>query len=189
MTQTRRDFVSSALIGAVGWTSLRARPADRHPSAAGEPRTASPLRLRPQELRTLEALGEMLLPGSAREGLAQYIDHQLSVPPAQSMLMIKYLGVSAPFAEFYRTGLACVETAARGRFGKEFGRLGADDARLLVTQMVAGSVAGWSGPPAPLFCFVLRTDAVDVVYGTQSGFERIGVPYMPHIAPPDRWGA
>jgi len=35
---------------------------------------------------------------------------------------------------------------------------------------------------------VVRNDAVDVVYGTQSGFEQLGVPYMAHIAPPSRWG-
>jgi len=32
---------------------------------------------------------------------------------------------------------------------------------------------------------MVRSDAVDVVYGTVEGFERLGVPYMPHILPPD----
>ena len=36
--------------------------------------------------------------------------------------------------------------------------------------------------------FVLRNDAVDVFYGTQDGFEALGIPYMAHIEPPSRWG-
>jgi hypothetical protein len=39
-----------------------------------------------------------------------------------------------------------------------------------------------------LFWFVLRSDAVDVVYGTKEGVERLGLPYMAHIEPPSRWG-
>ena len=34
---------------------------------------------------------------------------------------------------------------------------------------------------------VLRADAVDVVYSTVEGYEMLGVPYMPHIAPERRW--
>jgi len=46
---------------------------------------------------------------------------------------------------------------------------------------------GWSGPPSPFFYFVSRADAVDVFYGTVEGFARLGIPYMPHIAPLKRW--
>jgi hypothetical protein len=35
--------------------------------------------------------------------------------------------------------------------------------------------------------FLLRTDAVDVVYGTMEGYAQLGVPYMPHIAPARSW--
>ena len=45
----------------------------------------------------------------------------------------------------------------------------------------------WQGPPGPLVYTVLRSDAVDVVYGTVEGYEALGVPYMPHILP-DRRG-
>ena len=30
-------------------------------------------------------------------------------------------------------------------------------------------------------------EKVDVVYGTMEGYESLGVPYMPHIAPDKRW--
>jgi len=45
----------------------------------------------------------------------------------------------------------------------------------------------WQGPPAGQVYFVLRSDAVDVVYGTMEGYESLGVPYLPHIAPDRRW--
>jgi hypothetical protein len=140
------------------------------------------------DVSTVDALGETLLPGSAAAGLAQYLDHQLSGDPAHSMLMIKYLGVPGPFDVFYRGGLRATETAARALFGKAVADLNPQQAGALVTQMSAGHVDGWQGPPSALFYFVLRNDAVDVMYGTQRGFELLGVPYMPHIAPPNRWG-
>jgi hypothetical protein len=62
--------------------------------------------LSPAEAQVLDALGEILLPGSAEAGIANYVDLQLSGPPHDSMLILKYLGVAPPFTEFYRTGLA-----------------------------------------------------------------------------------
>jgi hypothetical protein len=136
----------------------------------------------------LDALGETLLPGSAAAGLAHYIDHQLSGDPADSMLMIKYLGVPAPFADFYRVGLHAADALARAVHGKAFSEISKEHAVGLVTKMAGGQIEGWQGPPVGLFYFVLRSDAVDVVYGTKAGFEQLGVPYMAHIEPPSRWG-
>jgi len=136
----------------------------------------------------LDALGEILLPGSAAAGLSHYIDHQLSGDAADSMLMIKYLGVQAPFTVFYKSGLQATDTLARTVYGKAFPGLSNEQASALVTKMSGGQVEGWQGPPAGLFYFVLRNDAVDVVYGTTAGFEQLGVPYMAHIEPPSRWG-
>ncbi len=140
------------------------------------------------QVRTLESLGEVLLPGSAAAGLAHFIDVQLSGPVADSMLMIKYLGLNAPFAEFYLAGLSAVDSAASWKFSQPFSSLRAKDAHDLVAGMAKGDLVGWRGPPSPLFFFVLRNDAVDVAYGTVAGFESLGVPYMAHIAPPTRWG-
>lgn len=140
------------------------------------------------DVGTLDALGEVLLPGSAASGLSHYIDHQLSGSLPESMLVIKYLGVNPPFADFYKAGLAAARAAARTQYDASVSALSAANARALVGQMAAGAVTGWGGPPAALFYFVLRSDAIDVVYGTQIGFESLGVPYMPHIVPPSRWG-
>jgi hypothetical protein len=148
-----------------------------------------PLRaLESADVGTLEALGETLLPGSTAAGLAHYIDHQLSGPPADSMLMIKYLRVEAPFKSFYLQGLGAARDASMRRFGKPLDKLDAEEGKALVHQMSGGQIEGWRGPPAALFYFVLRNDAVDVMFGTPSGFETLGVPYMPHIMPSSRWG-
>jgi hypothetical protein len=141
------------------------------------------------EAKVLEALGETLLPKSAEAGIAHYIDHQLSGPPGDSMLMLKYLGVAPPFAEFYRTGLTGIESAAHAAYGKSLVDLDAHQGAALVSSLASGSpVKGWSGPPAGLFYFTLRSDAIDTVYGTRQGFAALDVPYMAHIVPPSRWG-
>jgi hypothetical protein len=141
------------------------------------------------EAKVLEALGEILLPKSDQAGIAHYIDHQLSEPPGDSMLMLKYLGVAPPFVEFYRTGLAGVEGAAHTAYRKSLVDLDAQEGAALVSSLASGRpVKGWSGPPAGLFYFALRSDAIDSVYGTQQGFDTLKVPYMAHIVPPSRWG-
>src|SRR5260221_14447518 len=54
-------------------------------------------------------------------------------------------------------------------------------------DMRQNKIDGWQGPPGPLVYLILRSDAVDVVYGTMDGYANLGIPYMPHIAPTKRW--
>lgn len=148
-----------------------------------------PLRvLRAPQAQTLEAFGETLVPGSAAAGLAHFIDHQLAAAPRDQLLMIRYLGVEAPFAPFYAGGLEALDAAASALYGAPFQGLEEGQKVDFTRQLVQANPEGWSGPPAPLFYFVLRSDAVDVVYGTRAGVERLGLPYMAHIEPPSRWG-
>jgi hypothetical protein len=189
ITNSRRDFVIGAAVGGVGFLTYTLSGCEAKLTPAQARAAKTPLHtFTTTDVSTIDALGETLLPGSAAAGLAHYLDHQLSGDPAHSMLMIKYLGVAPPFDAFYRGGLRAAETAARALYGKAFADLNSQQAGALVTQMSAGHVDGWQGPPSALFYFVIRSDAVDVVYGTQHGFELLGVPYMAHIAPPSRWG-
>jgi Gluconate 2-dehydrogenase subunit 3 len=184
---SRREFLRrGAAAGAFLLTFLIAGREQRLTAAQARASGVAYRTFTAPQVRTLEALGEVLVPGSAALGLVHFIDQQVSGPPADSMLMIKYLGVSPPFAAFYTSGVAAVESAALSRFSRPLTALNAEEVRALVMAMAAGTPAGWSGPPAPLFYFVLRNDAVDVTYGTPAGFERLGVPYMAHIAPPAR---
>ena len=57
----------------------------------------------------------------------------------------------------------------------------------LVDALWRGDIAPWDGPPPPLFYMMVRSDAVDVVYGTQEGFDELNVPYLAHIVPPEKW--
>lgn len=139
------------------------------------------------EVETLEALGDILLPGAAEEGLAHFVDSQISGDPADSLLMIRYMDVPPPYAPFYQGGLAALNGVAQARHSKAFAALAAAEASALVGEISATQPEEWRGPPAPLFYFLTRADAVDVYYGTKEGFERLGVPYMAHIEPPSRW--
>jgi len=180
----RRDFI----VGGALLTFTLAGCEKKMTPAQARAAAVSFLTLDAGTVAVLDAFGDILLPGSSAAGLSHYIDHQLSGNAADSMLMIKYLGIPAPFTGFYKSGLRATDALAHAVYGKEFPALSNEQASALVTRMSGGQVEGWQGPPAGLFYFVLRNDAVDVVYGTRAGFEQLGVPYMAHIEPPSRWG-
>ena len=71
--------------------------------------------------------------------------------------------------------------------GRAFAQLGEGEQRSLVDSMRQNKVEGWQGPAGPFVYLLLRSDAVDVVYGTMEGYAGLGIPYMPHIAPTKRW--
>ncbi|HET7766244.1 MAG TPA: gluconate 2-dehydrogenase subunit 3 family protein [Burkholderiales bacterium] len=139
------------------------------------------------EQAALEALGDTLLPGAKDAGLAHYLDQQLSVPAGEALLVARALGVMPPYANFYRAGLAALDAASHKAHGTKFAALAQEKKNEFVEQLRQKVPEGWSGPPSPFFYFVSRADAVDVYYGTVEGFERLGIPYMPHIAPLKRW--
>jgi hypothetical protein len=185
MDRDRRQFLRSSgiwLSVAVAGDALLLSPAAAY--AAGLPYQV----LSTDEVSTLEALAEALLPGSREAGVAHYIDKQLAAPPQDSLLMLKYLGVSAAdFTGFYQGGLSAARQLAKSRFDKPWSSLDVAGADALLTLMAADEIQDWSGPPASFFQFVIRSDACDVVYGTEAGFARIDMPYMAHIAPPREW--
>lgn len=143
--------------------------------------------LRPAEVATLEALGEILLPGARDAGIAHFVDQQLAASPADCLLLIRYLDVPPPYIDIYRAALAALDTASQTAYRKNFIALDEEAAISLVRTMSESTPDGWQGPPAPLFYFAARSDAVDVVYGTEEGFERLGIPYMAHIRPTAKW--
>ncbi len=181
----RRGFVKGATLGAlafsVGGVEVLMRP--------GEAKARNvPFRLLDgQQGATLEAIGETLVPKAREAGIAHYIDQQLSVPPQESLLQVRIFNFRPPFAEYYRSTLLTIDDVSRKSFGKEFALLAAKDQREFVDRMRQNKLEGWSGKPGALAYAVLRADAVDVVYGTMEGYEALGIPYMPHIAPEKRW--
>jgi hypothetical protein len=77
-----------------------------------------------------------------------------------------------------------VQQAAEGR---PFAALDEAARIRFIAAMSRRELKSWDGPAQPLVYANLRNDAVDVVYGTVDGFARVGVPYLPHILPEQRW--
>lgn len=144
--------------------------------------------LSPEQVETLEALGETLVPGAKQAGISHFVDQQLSIPHGEALLEARILNVRPPFANFYRAALGAVDKVSQARNSdKKFAQLGADDQHNFVDAMRQGKIDGWQGPPGPFVYLIMRSDAVDVVYGTMEGYAALGIPYMPHIAPTKRW--
>jgi hypothetical protein len=143
--------------------------------------------LQTSEAFALQALGEALLPGAASAGIAHFVDHQLSGDPADALLLIRHLDWPGPLTDFYQQGLGALDAAARRRCATPFARCDSDAQKALVEDLWKDQVEDWQGPPPPLFYLAVRSDAVDVVYGTVEGFQKLDIPYLPHIPPRRSW--
>jgi hypothetical protein len=181
----RRAFMKGATLGALAFTvggstvMLTARQARAK---------NVPFRLLKEgEAETIEALGETLVPGARAAGVAHFVDQQLSVPPGEALLEARILNVKPPFANFYRAAIRAIDGGGQKLHGAKFAQLSAADQRAFVDLMRQNKIDGWQGPSGAFIYFVMRHDAVDVVYGTMEGYELLGIPYMAHIAPEKRW--
>jgi hypothetical protein len=182
----RRRFVRNTGFGAltftVGGAARLLTPRAAHAENIGF------THLTRAEAGLLAQFAEHLLPGAAAAGVAHFVDHQLGAEPNECLLMCKYFPeIKAPFAAFYAGGLAALAAVAQARFAHAFEGLNADQKNSLTDSLWKGDVDPWSGPPPPLFYMMVRSDAVDVVYGTKEGFDQLNVPYMAHIMPRERW--
>jgi hypothetical protein len=180
----RRTFMQGAaltLAFSVGGAEVMLTPRQAHAQNI-------PLQtLTPDQGATLDAVGEVLVPGAKAAGISNYVDHQITVPPEQSLLQARILSVRPPFANLYRAALGAIDGASSKTRGKKFAELTPDEQHDFIDAMRQNKIDGWQGPPAPFVYNVLRGDAVDVVYATMDGYAMLGVPYMPHIAPTKKW--
>jgi hypothetical protein len=181
----RRAFMKGAAAGAV---TISVGGFDAFLAARAAHAQAAPFRIfTADEAETIEALGETLVPGARSAGVAHFVDHQLSLAPDEALLEARILNIRPPFADFYRSAIGAINRVSQARHGLRFARLTADQQHVFVDLMRQTRLDGWQGPPAPLVYIVTRSDAVDVVYGTMEGYAALGIPYMPHIAPKQRW--
>src|SRR5215468_5216007 len=182
----RRDFLKGTATGVVAFTvgGVEVILSAREAHAQNVPFRL----LKANEAETIEALGETLVPGARAAGVAHFIDQQLSVPPGEALLEARILNVRPPYANFYRAAIGSVDTASKAlNNGRRFAQLDASEQHDFVDAMRQNKLEGWRGPGGSFVYLVLRSDAVDVVYGTMEGYEALGIPYMPHIAPDRRW--
>ena len=181
----RRAFVKGAAMGALAFTVGGAEVM----LTAGQARAQGvPFRLlKANEAETIEALGETLVPGARKAGVAHFVDQQLAVPPGEALLEARILNVRPPYVNFYRAAIGAIDRASQATHGRKFAQLTTIEQHDFVGLMRQNKIEGWQGPPGGFIYFVMRHDAVDVVYGTMEGYESLGIPYMPHIAPERRW--
>jgi hypothetical protein len=181
----RRTFMKGAGLGAlaftVGGAQVLLTPAEAFAQGV-------PLRtLKPDEAATIEAMGETLVPGARAAGIASFIDQQLSIPAEEALLEARIVNVKPPYANFYRAAIGAINNASTAKNGKPFAELDATAQHDFVDLMRQSKIDGWKGPGGGFVYLILRSDAVDVVYGTMAGYEGLGIPYMAHIAPTKRW--
>jgi hypothetical protein len=181
----RRAFMKGAAIGtltfSVGGAEVMLTP--RQAQAQNIPLRT----LTAEQAVTLGAIGETLVPGAKEAGIVNFVDQQISGPPEDALLQARILNVRPPFANFYRAAVGAIDGASQKSKGHKFAELSADEQHDFVNLMRQNKIDGWQGPPGPFVFGVLRSDAVDVVYGTMEGYAMLGVPYMPHIAPTKKW--
>ena len=191
MSLNRREFLKSTGLGisVLGIAGAQALLSPREARAKGMPFKVLTI----DEVSTLEAFAETLLPGSAEAGVAYFVDEQLLRDANDSLLMARYLQVEPPYVNFYRGSLASLNGYCQSLHGKPFNQLSDSQRNALVTDLFnmgpegPRDPKGWQGPPAALVYLCMRNDAVDVVYGTVDGFKELDIPYMAHIEPPSPW--
>ena len=181
----RRTFVRGAAVGALAFT-VGGADVLLLPSEARAQKV--PLKvLSADEALRLEAVSETLVPGAREAGIAHFVDQQCSVPPHEALLNIRIGNVRPPFVNFYRAAVTAIDSGSQRLFGYKFTEAPPDQQIEFVHNMRQNKIDGWQGPPAPFVYTILRSDAVDVVYGTMEGYEALGIPYQAHIAPERRW--
>jgi len=189
MKLTRRSLVDRALKSSllcltfnIAGTPLLLTPEQAHA------RGVALKQLKETQARRLGLLAEAMVPGAVNKGVVEFIDHQLGADPNEALLIAKYFGVALPYHDFYAKGIATAAAMSQKALGKVLDDLDAAETGQLVKSMAApGAIV--DGFPIFLFYLCLRSDAVDVVYGTPEGFEKLNIPYMPHIMPPEGWDA
>ena len=188
LQSTRKRFlVHAAGAGAVvvtgGFAGPRTSPAE---SRRPRPGHSKPRPLTPAETATLVAWCEVLVPGARAGRVGDFVNAQLAKPPDDALIILRYFTWPPPFLDFYRGGLAALETSSMTTFGQPFLELTDEQRGDLLGRLLSGA-ASWEGPPFFLVYLATRNDAVDVVYGTPEGYARLGAPYVPQVPPPAPW--
>jgi hypothetical protein len=172
---SRRAFVGAVLVGAVavrvgtGRAAIARRPA-----------------LNADELRSLVAWYETLVPGAAQARVGDFIQEQLRADPPFALLQLRYLNWPPPFLDFYRAGIRAVNAAADRRGAPTFDALAAGDRLALARAAVTAKLDGWPAtPPLPAWITATRADAMDVVYATPAALASQDMPMLQ--VPPPRW--
>jgi hypothetical protein len=143
--------------------------------------------LSPDEVRTIEALSDALVPGARDAGVSHYIDHELASPSPR--LLLRFAQLRGPMAPYYRGALAAFAASMTAQGNSAFSSLTPDAQHNVIEAVRTGTIKPWDAGAvaAPIFYGMMRNDGVDVVYGSAEGFKNLDIPYMPHIMPKTTW--
>src|ERR1700722_17639397 len=139
MEETRRDFVKGAALGALVFTVAGAEVLLTPRQARAQGVLFRVLEL--PEVATLEALGETLAIGARQDGIAHFVDQQLTVPPAHALLSLRVTEVRPPYVSFYRAALGGVDHASHALHQRGFVELRAAEQREFVDRLRHGKPA------------------------------------------------
>jgi hypothetical protein len=142
--------------------------------------------LAPDEVTTIEALSDALVPGARDAGVSHYIDHELASPSPR--LMLRFAQLRGPMPPYYHGALAAFAAAVTAQGSGSFSSLSPDAQHTIIEALRTGAIKPWDATVAPpVFYGMMRNDGVDVVYGSVEGFKNLDIPYMPHIMPKATW--
>ena len=141
--------------------------------------------LSPDEVTTIEALSDALVPGAREAGVSHYIDHELASSPR---LLLRFAQLRGPMAPYYHGALAAFAASMTAQGSGAFSSLSPDAQHTVIEALRTGTIKPWDAAvAAPVFYGMMRNDGVDVVYGSVEGFKDLDIPYMPHIMPKTTW--
>jgi hypothetical protein len=180
----RRQFISGAVsIAAVAGSMGICTPSF---GASGDGQGAPYQTLSQSQADTYAAWSDLLVNGAADAGVARFVDKAISNPYVECLAMSRFF-VNPPLSKFYLAGIAGIDLESQTRFSGVFITLERDQQLTIVDAAIRSSTQAWHEPDPNLFYLMSRSDAVDVVYGTQQGFSNLKIPYLPHIAPTQPW--
>lgn len=137
------------------------------------------------ERETLGAVADTLVPGSAAAGVTDFVAAMLAEPDPR--LCYRFVSFPMPPKAFYKLVLASFDDLSHAMMGRPLNALAPSQRLGVVEKLAQPNVNGWKGPPTALVYFVLRSDAIDALYGVQEAYTRLDIPYMAHIEPPRPW--
>lgn len=182
---TRRDFLVRAGSGVLALNGLKYASPLSALSAQGH--FQDPLQiLSYNEADIYNAWCDVLAIGAAKSNIAQFLDKYLSRPFEESLLMLRYF-TNMKLDEFYLAGIAGIDQESKAQFSRSFLELTEPEREFIIESASTSSTVAWADPAPAFFYFISRNDAIDVVYGTVKGFEKLNIPYLPHIRPPLPW--
>ena len=133
------------------------------------------------------ALGRWRDFGSWRQAGRISISLISSCRPHGEALLERAFSTCGRLMQFLSRGARRVDKTSQAKNGDKNSQLTPTERHDFVDLMRQNKIEGWQGPAGPFVYLIMRSDAVDVVYGTMEGYAALGIPYMPHIAPEKRW--